>query len=181
MKRSLHSACALLTVLIGAVHASGQQTPVFRTSVDRVRVDVVVTDGSDRPVADLTQADFSIIENGNVQTITDFRFVSVPVAQRTVNLSAPREAVEDVATNAPMSEASRIWAIIVDDLHLIEADIVPIKAVLSDFARSLPPDDEVALIYTGRSDISLNFTTDQSRLLTAIDKVREAVGFGLKG
>jgi VWFA-related protein len=138
-----------------------------------------VTDGGDRPVADLTQADFSIIENGNVQTITDFRFVSVPVAQRTVNLSAPREAVEDVATNAPMSEASRIWAIIVDDLHLIEADIVPIKAVLSDFARSLPPDDEVALIYTGRSDISLNFTTDQSRLLTAIDKVREAVGFGL--
>jgi VWFA-related protein len=179
MRRSLHSACALVIMLLGVAPASSQQTPVFRSSVDRVRVDVVVTDGNDRPITDLTRADFSITENGKAQALTDFRFVSVPVAQRIVHLSAPREAVEDVATNAPASEASRIWAIIVDDLHLIEADIVPIKAVLSDFARSLPPDDEVALIYTGRSDISMNFTTDQSRLLTAIDKVRDAVGFGL--
>ena len=179
MRRSLQSACALVTVAFGAAQASGQQSPVFRSAVDRVRVDVVVTDGNDRPVANLTQADFSIIENGKLQDITDFRFVSVPVAERTVNLSAPREPVEDVATNAPISEASRIWAIIVDDLHLIESDIVSIKRVLTDFARALPPEDEVALVYTGRSDISMNFTTDQSRLLTAIDKVRDAVGFGL--
>jgi hypothetical protein len=67
----------------------------------------------------------------------------------------------------------------VDDLHLIEADIVPLKRTLNDIARALSPDDEVAVVYVGRSDLSLNFTTDSGRLFRAIENVREAVGFGL--
>jgi VWFA-related protein len=176
---SLVGLLLLTGIAVQAVAAEVQQQPVFRTTVDRVRVDVVVTDGSDKPITALTKTDFSIIENGKPQAITDFRFISVPVAQRAADVSVPRRAPPDVATNAMPSPASRLWAIIVDDLHLIEADIVPIKRTLADIVRALPPDDEVALVYTGRSDISLNFTTDLGQLLTAIDHVRDAVGFGL--
>ncbi|HEX5217538.1 MAG TPA: VWA domain-containing protein [Vicinamibacterales bacterium] len=155
------------------------QQPVFRAAIDRVRVDVVVTDSSDRPIADLTQADFSIVEKGTPQTITDFRFVSVPVLRREAEAPAIRVPEPDVAGNAMAAPTSRLWAIVVDDLHLIESDIVPIKRVLTDLVRSFPPEDEVAIVYTGRSDTSVNFTTNYARLLGAIDNVRKTVGFGL--
>jgi VWFA-related protein len=168
---------ALLAVGLGAALAA-QQTPVFRAVTDRVRVDVVVTDSQDRPIADLTRDDFEIVENGRLQTITDFRLMTVPVANRVVQAAAPPQPV-NVATNAPRSDVSRLWAIVVDDLHLIEADIVPVKRVLTDFVLALPPEDEVALVYAGRSNLSVNFTSDLGRLLRAIDGVRGAVGFGL--
>ena len=49
-----------------------QQTPVFRTGVDYVSVDVVVTDGNDVPVTDLKKEDFEIVDRGTPQVITDF-------------------------------------------------------------------------------------------------------------
>ena len=170
---------ACVFCLVPSALTSVSHGQVFRSSVDRVRVDVVVTDRDDKPLTDLTKADFSIVENGRPQVITDFRFVSVPVARRAPNVSGARTPEPDVATNAMPSPASRLWAIVVDDLHLIEADIVPLKRTLTDIARALSPDDEVALVYVGRSDLSLNFTTDSGRLFRAIDNVREAVGFGL--
>jgi VWFA-related protein len=168
-----------LTFAVALAPAWQEQRPLFRTTVDRVLVDVVVTDDNDRPITDLTQEDFAVVESGRSQAITDFRFVSVPVANRVLEPRDRAAAASDVATNAPASELSRLWAIIVDDLHLIEAHIIPVKRILADFVRALPSQDEVAVVYVGRSDISVNFTSDPTRLLAAIERVRNAVGFGL--
>jgi Ca-activated chloride channel homolog len=46
----------------------GQQAPVFRTGVDVVRVDVLVTEGG-RPVSGLTAADFEVSDNGVPQQV----------------------------------------------------------------------------------------------------------------
>ncbi|HSP90788.1 MAG TPA: hypothetical protein VLN08_07775, partial [Vicinamibacterales bacterium] len=48
---------------------SGQQQPVFRAGVRLVRVDVSVTGKGDKPVADLTRADFEVEEDGVPQTV----------------------------------------------------------------------------------------------------------------
>jgi hypothetical protein len=45
------------------------QRPTFRSAVEYVQLDVVVTDKDDRPVSGLTQNDFEIIEAGRPQTI----------------------------------------------------------------------------------------------------------------
>jgi Ca-activated chloride channel family protein len=50
------------------VDLHGQQPPVFRTNVDLVRVDVLVTDRG-RPVTGLTAADFQLKDNGVVQDV----------------------------------------------------------------------------------------------------------------
>jgi hypothetical protein len=92
---------ATLIVAISSTLAS-QQTQVFRAVTDRVRVDVVVTDSRDRPVTDLTGADFDIIQAGRPQTITDFRLMSIPLADRTPDLSGRGRPPADVATNAPL-------------------------------------------------------------------------------
>jgi VWFA-related protein len=164
-----------LAVALAAV----QQAPVFKTGVDYVSVDVIVTDRNDVPVTDLTKEDFEIIDRGKPQVITSFEYVDMPVATRTVDLKAPRPPEPDVATNLPSSADSRLFVMVIDDLHIVESEIVGVKKIMTDFIAALSPDDEVAVVYVGRSDLSQNFTKDVGRLLRAVDKVRDALGFGL--
>jgi VWFA-related protein len=156
-----------------------QQAPVFKTGVDYVAVDVVVTDGNDVPVSNLTKEDFEIIDRGKPQVITEFQFVSIPVETRIVDVKAPRPPAADVATNLPSSPDSRLFVMVIDDLHIVESEIVGVRKIMTDFIAALSPDDEVAMVFVGRSDLSQNFTNDVSRLLRAVDKVRDALGFGL--
>jgi VWFA-related protein len=164
-------------VLVAALVA--QQAPVFKTGVDYVTVDVVVTDGNDVPVTDLKKDDFEIIDRGKPQVIADFQYVSVPVETRTVDVKAPRTPEPDVASNIPTSPDSRLFVMVIDDLHIVESDLIAVKKVMTDFVAALSPDDEVAMVFVGRSDLSQNFTKDVGRLLKAVDGVRGALGFGL--
>ncbi|HKW02066.1 MAG TPA: VWA domain-containing protein [Vicinamibacterales bacterium] len=155
------------------------QQPVFRAGTDYVRVDVVVTDKNDRPIADLRKEDFEIVERDRPQTIEDFEFVSVPVtarASRSVERPGPPP---DVASNAPPSISSRLFVIVIDDFHILEQDLVHTKQILTGFINALAPDDEVAVVFAGHSNLSQNFTTDRSLLLKTVDHVRDSLGFGL--
>ncbi len=171
----------VLTPLIVALTAvlSAQQTPVFRAGVHYVSVDVVVTDGNDVPITDLEAFDFEIYDRGVRERIADFRFVSIPVSTTPVtDLRAARPA-PDVATNARPSDNSRLFVMIVDDLHTIESEIPAVKKVMTEFIRAVSPSDEVAIVFVGRSDLGVNFTTDRQRLLAAVDRVRDASGFAI--
>jgi VWFA-related protein len=172
----------LLGLLLLGQTVPGQQ-PTFRTRVDSVLVDVIVTDRNDRPVTDLTAADFEIVDRGRLQRITDFQFVSIPVSTAPLEADTPKERAEaalaDVATNAPPTPASRLFVLVIDDLHIIESEIVAVKNIITDFVTGLSPHDEVGVVFTGRSDLGINITRDRARLIAAIDRVREALGFGL--
>ena len=50
-----------------APDAAGQ--PVFRTGINFVRVDVIVTDKQGNPVIDLTQNDFEVFEDDRPQAV----------------------------------------------------------------------------------------------------------------
>jgi len=154
------------------------QTPVFRAGTDYVRVDVVVTDKNDRPIADLAKADFTIEEHGRAQSIDDFEFVSVPVEHRTIDV-AHAEPPPDVATNIPRSPKSRLFVLVIDDLHILEQDIIPVKRIMTEFFQALSPDDEVAVVFVSHSNDSQNFTSDPVVLMRTVDRVKDALGFGL--
>ena len=167
-------ACGVLSMVV----APFAQQPIFRAGADYVRVDVVVTDKNDKPITDLTKDDFVIEEHGRAQTIDAFQFMSVPVEHRTIDLEHG-DPPADVATNLPRSEQSRLFVIVVDDLHIIEQDIIPVKRVLTEFFQAVSPDDEVAVVFTGHSNLSQNFTSDPARLMKTVEHVRDALGFGL--
>jgi VWFA-related protein len=171
-------ACGALAVTVSLAAQQSAQTPVFRAGTDYVRVDVVVTDKNDRPIADLTKADFTIEERGRAQSIDDFEFVSVPVEHRTIDVkqSAPPA---DVATNIPRSPKSRLFVMVIDDLHILEQDLVPVKRIMTEFFQALSPDDEVAVVFVSHSNDSQNFTNDPALLMKTVDRVRDALGFGL--
>ena len=51
--------------------------PTFRTGINFVRVDVIVSDRKGQPLVDLKQADFEVFEDGKSQTIETFKLVQV--------------------------------------------------------------------------------------------------------
>src|SRR5688572_4752256 len=89
------------TVLPGQQPASAppqqnQPPPVFRSGVEAVQLDVVVTDQNDKPVSGLTVDDFEVFENRVPQVITTFAPVNMPLERRE---RLPFDAEPDVQTN----------------------------------------------------------------------------------
>ena len=179
-----HLWTALTCVVVGL--AAHQQTPpVFRTATQFVAVDVVVTGKGDAPVTDLTRDDFEIRENGKLQRISDFAFVSIPLANGVVDIDAPPQPPGDVASNATSARASRALVILVDDSSLSAALVDPnnpsnvlvdMKKALTTFLQTLSSDDQVAIIWQSRSDVSQDFTNDIPRLITAVNNRHTAMG-----
>ncbi|MGH9408066.1 MAG: VWA domain-containing protein [Vicinamibacterales bacterium] len=176
--RHIRASLVVVGLVASAAFGVAARQPTFRSGVEYVPVDVVVTDRGDRPVTDLRKDEFQITENGRPQTIADFRFVSIPVAHRAIDADVV-EPEPDVATNVAPTPDSRLFALVIDDLHLIESDIIPLKRVLTDFIASLSPDDDVAIVFVQHSNLSVNVTRNTERLRNAIAHVRDAMGFGL--
>src|SRR5687768_15840490 len=54
------------------------QPPVFRTGINFVRVDVIVTDSkTGQPVSDLKQSDFEVVEDNEPQTVETFKLIEL--------------------------------------------------------------------------------------------------------
>lgn len=180
LRTSAWLAIAATAALLTAEVPLRTQQAVFRSGVQYVAVDVVVTDKNDKPITDLKKEDFSITENGKPQKVDDFQFISVPAVTRAVTLAeAAKEPEPDVVTNIAPKPDSRLFVMLIDDLHLIEQNIVEIKRVLTDTLNAFSPDDEVAMVFVSHSDMGVNFTRNRAKLASTIDRVRGAFGFGL--
>ena len=154
---------------------AGPQQPVFRTGVDYVTLDAVVTDKNDKPVTNLNKDDFEVTEHGRVQPIQDFQFVSLSIVQRPVTDVRTSAPSVDVVSNAHAPTA-RQWVLVIDDLHIIESHIQQTKTVVEDFLRDLPQGDQVAIVFVGRSDLSQDFTSDLGAQLRTVNRIRGALG-----
>jgi len=72
------SSRVLTLVLAAAGLCLGQQAPpVIRVEVNLRQVDVVVNDAKGRSVSDLRPDDFTILENGKAQQVTNFSWIEV--------------------------------------------------------------------------------------------------------
>ena len=184
-----HLWTVLACIVVGLV-ADQQAPPVFRAATQFVAVDVVATGKGDALVTNLTKDDFEISENGKPQKISDFAFVSIPLATRVVDVDAPPQPPGDVASNATSARASRALVILVDDSSLSAALLDPknpsnvlvdIKKALTTFLETLSSDDQVAIIWQSRSDASQDFTNDIPRLISAVNNRRTAMGLTALG
>ncbi|MBE3034282.1 MAG: VWA domain-containing protein, partial [Actinobacteria bacterium] len=166
----------LLTLLAGlamtahsAVSARGGQPPqarppVFRSAVTLVPVDVRVVDGSGKPVTDLKQEEFTIVEDGTRQEIRHFALQTFTPAEPVPGaaLALRRDAVSfEPQTN-------RIFLIVLGRGKLQE----PSKAVdaLLRFVRErLLPQDQVAVFAYNRAT---TFTTDHQMVARLLERFK---------
>jgi VWFA-related protein len=163
-------------VAVVAVVLSAQQPPQFRAQIDLVQVDVVVTDRNDRPVAGLNREDFEIVEGSQPQKIAEFRFLSVPAERRRLparESAAPR----DTFSNEPEPNG-RVFVIVIDDLHIhLDAEkLHRMKQVLTSFMESLSDADQLAVVYTSRSDLSQDFSSDLAIQIRGLDRLKAGLG-----
>src|SRR4051812_37274306 len=72
-----------------------QPPPVFRAGINFVRVDVIITDKSGAPIANLTENDFDVAEDGKPQKIETFKFIKLDGGVGDAIKDPPREIRTD--------------------------------------------------------------------------------------
>jgi VWFA-related protein len=151
-----------------------QETPLFRTSVTRVEVSALVLDRNGKPVRGLTAADFEIFENGQPQVVKSFTPFTYqpellelrsPVAERDgMPLPAYRPA-----TNYYTS-ASRVFALILDDLHVDVQRTQIARAAARRLVEQLTPTDLLFVAMTSSSESTGYFSRDHNLALEMIER-----------
>jgi len=160
-------AAAGLLALAPVLLADGQQGQTFRTGTDLVEVDVVVRDKDGNPVRGLRPEDFTLLDRGKPVTVTAFEEVARGSAELLPSRFPPTMRV-DVATNTAPA-ASRLVAIVLDDLHTYKNRTDTVKEISRDVVAKLGQHSSMAVIFTSGDD-GVEVTSDRSRILEAIDR-----------
>jgi VWFA-related protein len=150
----------------------GQAPPiVFKTEVNYVEVDALVTDEKGGFVGKLTKDDFDVLEDGKSQKIELFSEVNIPVERPERLLFANRVVPPDTKTNRdPFS--GRLYVIVLDDLHTNALRSSLVKRAARQFIEKNFGNNDLAAIVTtsGRADAAQEFTNNPQLLLGAVDK-----------
>lgn len=173
------AAGALVAALAGGAAFAGQQTPapakapgVLRVETRLVLVDVVVTDKNGNPVPDLTQDDFTILENGRPQKIAAFSFENP--ARRSVERAALPPLAKNVYTNRPEYNLppGPLTILLLDALNTPWRDQAYARAQMLHYLQTqLKPDQHTAILALTNSLLLLqSFTTDPKLLIAAVQR-----------
>src|SRR6266545_256655 len=95
------------------------QTPVFRTGINFVRVDVIVTDRNGKEVSDLKQTDFEVLEDGKPQMVDAFKLVKLDGGAMPTSEGPPRAIrTDDDEQQEAARDDVRLFAVFLDDYHV---------------------------------------------------------------
>jgi VWFA-related protein len=179
MNRTVRAWAVAIISFVGAIHLldaasqdSPQPVPRFRTSVELVRLDVSVLDGDRRPVRGLLPADFTILEDGQPQSVAAFDAIDLPDVAEARSAEAPwaREVAPDVRSNADFRNR-RVVVIVVDDATPVATEEVLFYPRLArQIIEALGPDDLAAVVFAMDKGAGQDFTSDRSRLLAAVGR-----------
>jgi VWFA-related protein len=162
--------------------AAPQQPPreVIRRSADLITSDVIVRGDNGQFIADLTQKEFEVYEDGVKQDVVTFVLTH---GGRTINdVAAPPPPAQEgilLPPPRPTNDASgRIFLIFVDDLHLDFRNTGRIRELFKKISKELIHDgDMFGIVSSGPSSIAIDMTYDHKRLDEAMNKIS---GNGLK-
>jgi VWFA-related protein len=125
--------------------APAQGGPVFRASTTFVEVDVMVRDGHDKFVRDLTANDLELYEDGKRQVIQQCRLV-------TAGMSGNRLAsLTDETPRGSATDFPRMFVLVFDEMDLETSALLRIKQGARDFLNtSFRDDDYGGVVVNGR-------------------------------
>jgi VWFA-related protein len=148
------------------------QQPVFRTGINFVRVDVIVTDKNGNQVADLKQSDFEVAEDGKPQAIETFKLVKLDGGVSSAINEPPREIRTDYDEESEASrEDVRLFAIFLDDYHVRRGASMSVRNPLTRFVESqLGPSDMVGVMYPLESTASVRMTRNHSAVVRGLEQ-----------
>src|ERR1700722_18325762 len=151
---------------------AAQPSPVFRTGINFVRVDVIVTDKNGNSVSDLNQTDFEVTETGKLQTVETFKRVDLdgglipgpdgpPRAIRTDNDEELEAARDDV----------RLFGLFLDDYHVRRLSSMSTRNDIARFIETqLGPSDMIGLMYPLTPLDAVRFTRNRDVVMRAVQQ-----------
>ncbi len=166
MSRSRSHVVVLLAVLVfyPVAHARQQPQPPV-PAADLVPVDVHVIDRTGKPVSDLAQSEFTVLEDGVPQRIQSC----------TPELLAPGAVSPDAkpAPQTAISTSAQSHRIFVFALGMgrLEGPWQGISHLIEFAKTQLLPQDQVAIFAYNRA---LPFTGDRPRVLAALERIRKS-------
>ena len=152
-----------------ATQQDAQKQPTFKSSINFVRVDVIISDNKGNPVLDLKQDEFSVFEDGKPQNVETFSVVKIdPLDQVEGPTNAEIRTSLDEEREAARPEV-RLFVILLDDYHVRRGNDMAVRRPLIDFIENqLAPADMVAVMYPLTPVSDIGFTRSRSRLISAI-------------
>jgi VWFA-related protein len=146
-----------------------KQPPTFKTAINFVRVDVIVSDNKGNPVLDLKPEEFSVFEDGKPQKIESFSVVKIdPLDQTEGPTNADIRNSSDEEREAARPEV-RLFVILLDDYHVRRGNDMAVRKPLIDFIENqLAPADMVAIMYPLTPVGDILFSRSRSKLISAI-------------
>jgi VWFA-related protein len=131
-----------------AAPEQGDQTPIFRTDINFVRVDVIVTDRQGNPVNDLRAEDFEVTEDGTPQAVQTFKLINV-TDKVGVGSEPPREVRTPIEEQSEAARDDvRLYAIFLDDYHVRLENSMRSREPIARFIENLlQPADMVGIMY----------------------------------
>ena len=142
------------------------QQPTFRSGVDSVSVDVVVTDKQGRPVTDLKAEDFEIREDGKPQSVDAFKLIQIDDG-REDNSLRPILTLQDQMREAAR-EDNRLLVIYLDDYHVRLENSMVARERLARFISELTPHDLVAVALPWMPAAALTFSRNHDETAASI-------------
>jgi VWFA-related protein len=149
-----------------------QPQPVFRTGINFVRVDVIVTDKNGKSVSDLNQTDFEVTEAGKSQTVETFKRVDLdgglipgpdgpPRAIRTDNDEELEAARDDV----------RLFGLFLDDYHVRRLSSLSARNEIARFIETqLGPSDMIGTMYPLTPLDAVRFTRNHDAVMRGVQQ-----------
>lgn len=143
--------------------------PTFRTGINFVRVDAIVTDRQGRPVADLKQEDFEVLEDGQPQSIETFKLIRVD-GNPPPGESAPRDINSIYAEESEARRDDvRLFVIFFDDYHVRLGASLSVKEPLVKFIETqVGPLDMIAMMYPLDPLRAVSFTRNKNAVIRQI-------------
>ena len=144
--------------------------PVFRSGINFIRVDTIVTDDDGNHVTDLDLSDFEIYEDDELQTVETFDRVEIsavpaPGARPPTSISNRN----DVEREAERTDV-RVFVIFFDDYHVRFENGQRASLQMTEFLRdNLLPTDLVAVMYPLTPVSDLRFTRNHESVISQVE------------
>jgi VWFA-related protein len=164
----------------GQAPSSENSTPLFRTNVRRVVVDVVVTDSKGQPLSGLTKADFSVAEDGKPQQILSFDANGFSPAMDYLPPNLPSEPPNTFVNLPTTPEKGPLYVLLYD---LVNMDNPDQQTSPGDFSIQMTARQQMVKFIQGKPEgarfaifvwsdglhLIQGFTSDKAQLLAAVD------------
>jgi VWFA-related protein len=144
---------------------------VFKSVVNRVILDVVVTDSLGKPVHGLTQQDFSLAEDGQGQQILSFDVHDLESAEDFPKLPP---LPPNTFVNVPSApERGPLYVLLLDLVNTAVVDQMSARQQLSKFINDKPSGTRFAVFaLTDGLHLVQGFTDDKQKLSAALDPAK---------